>query len=513
MPPRSKKTQAPVVTVGQLFEKAPPHSIEMEMALLGACILDPKAIDEAFPILPAEDAFFSESHAAIWSTLVSLRSEKVDILQLFDALKKRGVLEDVGGAPYLEKLHRTTPGPAGAKLYAKNIAGHAKRRRLIKAASEILHSAYCDLTEEPSEIADKALSGVMAACRESGTGRDVSLVEAIDLVIADIGKKVPAMWRTNLREFDEKFGGAMKGSVTTFFGPSGSGKTTFALQLALELSRTGVRTRVFSREQGAKRIAATMMQQMCQDHPVPVHEYLKTGATPTADEWGMIRKARKEADELMNFAIVSDRLDAQQVYQRCAMYKQQGIDLVMIDYIQNLPPIAGVDRGVDQTEEACQLIQSIAVEFGIGVFLISQVTASASREADEKCPQLRDCRGGGAIENISDVAYAVWRPKMHLAPSGKDSASRAYAAEERAKTKIHCAKAKYTARGDVNLRFDYRVMRFIDESGQTYLPASRPMEDDPFTVPGLPKVDFARHKLIQEATTTRVADDADDLPV
>lgn len=466
-----KPKEPPRMTLDTLMGIEPPHSIEAEMALLGACILDPRVIDEVFPILPPADAFYSEAHAIIWGALLTTRG---DLLMLHQRLRDVGSLKDIGGGEYLQKLASETPGAATAPHYAKVLAEKAKRRRIIHAAQAALNAAYTDADQTADQVCDKAVGAMLDAGKNAGSVRDVTLGEAMDQVVTDIGKGVPMLWKTNLRSFDAQFDGIMQGSVTTVFGAPNTGKTTLAMQFVQMLALCGVNVRVFSREQGPKRIAATIMQQLATNSPIPVHEMLNRGTKPTAEEWVQIKNVRKDAD-IMDFAIVSDRLDAQQIYQRCLLYKRQGVQLVVIDYLQNLPPIPGIDYGTAQIDTACQWVQSIAVDLGIAVIAVSQITAEASRAAadrkEPKCPSLSDCRGGNSIEAISDMAFAVWRPHLNARMEAADS----WASErkDRNQTAVECAKGKYSGRGGIELRFNPRTMTFEDLDGQGYLAPKR----------------------------------------
>lgn len=434
------------------------------MAVLGACLLDPKVIDTINAII-APDAFYSEAHAAIWLSMLATRG---DLLTLHERLRDTGQLQAVGGPDYLVRLASETPGPVAAEHHARIIAEKARRRKLITAAMTAVHAAHSDTDRSADDIIDAAVASMLEAARESSV-RDVPLSEAVDMVIADISAGRPQVWKTNLAPFDDMFGGLMKAGVTTIFGASNTGKTTLAMQLALQLAIGGISVRVFSREQGPRRIAATIMQQLAPS-PVPVHAMLNTGQTPTGEQWRSLNVVQNDTRS-MDFAIVADRLNAQQIYQRCLLYHRQGVQLVVIDYIQNLPPIPGVERGVQQIEDACQCIQSIAVELGISVIVISQITAEASREASDerapRCPQLSHCRGGNAIENISDMAFAVWRPHLNKRAESDNEWDREYANAQRMETSVQCSKGKYTGRGGIRLRFNPATMTF-DPSEETW---------------------------------------------
>ena len=68
--------------------------------------------------------------------------EPIDVITAVDALRRAGILDEVGGALYLRDLVDEVPTPAGAPHYAKIVADAALRRRLIGAAADIMDTAY-----------------------------------------------------------------------------------------------------------------------------------------------------------------------------------------------------------------------------------------------------------------------------------------------------------------------------------------------------------------------------------
>ncbi len=128
----------------RLFDRLPPHSLEAEMAVLGSMIIEPAVIDDVVELIPSGDAFYSESHAVIFDTLRQLhdRTQAGDLVQLTEALKSKGALDDVNGVEYLVRLAEQTPSAASAVHYARIVRDKSQLRSLIDAAGSILYDAY-----------------------------------------------------------------------------------------------------------------------------------------------------------------------------------------------------------------------------------------------------------------------------------------------------------------------------------------------------------------------------------
>jgi replicative DNA helicase len=107
------------------LEKTLPSSIESERAVLGAIILDDKAIFPATEILTAED-FCLAAHREIFGAMLTLAEEEtsIDIFTLREELRRRKKEASAGGPAYLAALTdglpgrstwNTTPGLSGRK--------------------------------------------------------------------------------------------------------------------------------------------------------------------------------------------------------------------------------------------------------------------------------------------------------------------------------------------------------------------------------------------------------------
>jgi len=94
-------------TAQQLMEhgKIPPQAVDLEEAVLGACLLEKGAYDEIAHILDAE-CFYLDKHQRIFQSIARLAAaaDPVDILTVTNDLKQTGELEMVGGPYYITTL-------------------------------------------------------------------------------------------------------------------------------------------------------------------------------------------------------------------------------------------------------------------------------------------------------------------------------------------------------------------------------------------------------------------------
>ncbi len=142
------------------FYKVPPQNIEAEESLLSAILMDNDTLLDVIEILSPQD-FYKTAHQHIFETILELsqKSDPIDLITLANLLKKKGKLEDIGGASYLARLIDAVPMALNAPNYARIIREKARLRRLIEKASEITRRCFED-REDMEEIIDFAENAI-----------------------------------------------------------------------------------------------------------------------------------------------------------------------------------------------------------------------------------------------------------------------------------------------------------------------------------------------------------------
>ncbi|HEX8834691.1 MAG TPA: DnaB-like helicase N-terminal domain-containing protein, partial [Abditibacteriaceae bacterium] len=126
-------------------ERVTPQSLEAEQSTLGAMIMERDAIARATETLKEED-FYRELHRKIFGVILSLfdKGEPVDLITVAEELRRKGQLEEVGGAEYLTALIYACPSAANVESYARAVSEKSVLRQLASAADQIMGLAYSD---------------------------------------------------------------------------------------------------------------------------------------------------------------------------------------------------------------------------------------------------------------------------------------------------------------------------------------------------------------------------------
>lgn len=198
----------------------PHHDLTAERWLLSAMMNHPASIEAAVETL-VPDHFYRPAHQVLYRAIVVMYAahEPVDPVTVRAWLEAEGQLKPFGDqAPvYLFDLYALHASVSHVAYYAKIIHGHAVRRAIAEAGARLLtHSG--DMTEDPVELADRAVSQIgraVSAARPRPKGQSVQ-----DFLAADVkgGEWViPGFLGTQER--------------VVIVGPEGAGKTALTHQV------------------------------------------------------------------------------------------------------------------------------------------------------------------------------------------------------------------------------------------------------------------------------------------
>src|SRR5690349_11969867 len=113
----------------QLTDRLPPQNREAERGVLGGILRDPDTLPTIQQILIA-DHFYFDAHQKIYQALCDLANEAqpIDLVLLYDKLRKNKQIDDVGGQTYLAELWTDVPTGANAEYHAKLVRDAAMVR-------------------------------------------------------------------------------------------------------------------------------------------------------------------------------------------------------------------------------------------------------------------------------------------------------------------------------------------------------------------------------------------------
>ena len=398
------------------IERIPPHSIEAEKSVLGACLLEKDIIAEIQAILRPDD-FYADPHKEIWSTILSLseRSLPVDVLTVSEELKKRRTLEMAGGRAYVAELSGEVPSTANAIEYAQIVAEKAILRRLIRTSGDIMDSAFAEQkpTEDILNHAEQAVFEISQGRTKSGYVALSDVLKENLVMLDELSRNKDGLTglSTGFRDLDKMTAGLQKGNLIILAARPAMGKTSFALSLAHNAAtKKNAKILFVSLEMAETELGSKLLSI---ESKVDLGK-LKVGNV-NEDDW---KKLYVAVDRLANAGIYIDTTPGADIAgirsraRRLKADKEKGLDLLVVDYLQ----LMSIDsRSNSLREDVTQLsrqFKQLARELEIPIILLSQLSRKPEERSDHR-PMLSDLRESGSIEQDADVVLFLYRDEVY----------------------------------------------------------------------------------------------------
>lgn len=461
--------------------RALPSNIEVEAALLGALLVRNGVYDDICEILRPEH-FYEAVHGRIYAAAGRLieRQKEASANTLSDAFKADPGLEQSGGGAYLYDLVASVISVHNVVDYAHIIRDLYMRREIIVAAETARENAYAPEGEESAfdqieaqeqQLADIAANRIDDEARSlHEAGRD-----SLDMAEAAYQNRGRVMGvPTGLADVDEDTGGMTAGELVVLAGATSMGKSALAMCIATNAARRGKKVLVFSLEMSSEQIA---QREQAKISGVSSSR-IKRGQIDLA-EWESLIDAQ---DDLANVPVTIDdspSLTVSAMRSRARRLKRrQGIDLIIVDYLQLIAASAEATRKNSRVAEVSDITRTLKImakDIDVPVLALSQLSRTIEGR-DNKRPRMSDLKESGSIEQDADAIWFVFREEYYLkndAPvKGPNETAEKHKArwddwvnhlgEVRGLAELIIAKQRQGPTSTIKLHFDGPLMNFTN---------------------------------------------------
>lgn len=426
--------------------KIPPHNLDAERSLLGALLIDKDTIVRVAEFLRPEH-FYRDAHRRIYEAILDLyeKREPADLVTVTSGLKKRKVLDKVGGASYLTELTDSVPTPAHAEHYGKIVRDTAIKRDLITTSSQIVEWGFKEeLALE--ELLDKAESSLFAISQTQArigfSHVKPTLEEAFDRL--DELHKNPEASRgipTGFKQLDERLGGLQNSNMIVLAARPSLGKTSLALNIAQHAALekkipVGIFSLETSREQVVHRLLSS--QADIDGWKLTTSRLEEEDFKKLGEALGELAEAPIFIDDTPALAVMEMRMRARR------LQMEQDVKLLIVDFMQ-LARSRNLENRVQEVSEISQALKNLARELDIPVLAVSQLSRAVEARGAPR-PQLSDLRESGSIEQDADVVMFLYRED----------------AEDSSNMRLFIAKHRNGPTGEIPLFFRGERTRFYD---------------------------------------------------
>lgn len=403
-----------------------PFALDYETAVLGACLLETKAMPLAIKYLRAE-MFYEDKHQAVFSALEGMFNEgrSIDIITVTEELKRRGELEKVGGPFYIAQLSSEVASSAHLETHAATLKDYYIRRELIKGQSKMLAMAVdmTVFTEDAIVATQEMLDNLNKDAAWNNSLRDMETLMDDTITLAEERREkqedgvtgIP----TGLTDLDKLTAGWQKGELAIIAARPAVGKTMVSLHLAKAAAKAGHNVLFCSIEMQGERLGDRLI---LLEGDVNAHRW-RTGLTAT-EEWINAQTTARELAKLPMMIDDNPSMSMDYIRAQSRMLKSRGkCDIIFIDYLQLSDMKGTVKENRNREQEvatAARKAKLLAKEMDCPVILLSQLNREAENRYGGK-PQLSDLRESGAIEQDADIVVMLYRPALYNIPTDKDS--------------------------------------------------------------------------------------------
>jgi replicative DNA helicase len=427
------------------FAASPPPAVaEIEQSLLGSMLANNKAYEPVGGFLQPEH-FLYPIHAHLYRTMAERiqQGRLVDALILKAELETDGMLDEVGGTPYLAQLlgsmvaistaaeYGTAIKDAWAKREMANILDAHNRKPDNRTAQQVA----ADIISRLSELAEP-------------TGARPSLSQAADTLLAEAeaahqGHAGFERLEVGLPSVDRLLGGLWPGNLYYLMARSGAGKTSALLQFCRHIARnlTEGCVHVFSLEMP---VTDLLRVSVASESRWSARQ-IRSGDIGSAEDW-LEFKAISAAIGSLPIVVDDEPIDITALRLRARQIqrtrKSRLIVVDHLDLIRHDPRRRGMPKS-EWIPQVGQDLKDLSKELGVPVLALCQV----NKPRDDRAP-VRPTKdslpydGGQAADEI----HALYRRELDM-PEEPPGLAILHSAEKRAAAKFEWDEQKRAARG------------------------------------------------------------------
>ena len=384
-----------------------PFSEDAEKSVLGSMMLSAEAVDLASEALNTED-FYIPKHRQIFAAMLDInaRNGAVDVVTLLEELERRGTADSSGGIEYLTELSIFTPSAANVSNYIKIVEERSIMRRLMHAGTAITRDAMqgSKSVEAMLDDAERRIFNIAMHNNEDTLTQIRPVVyESYQRINTLINLKgtltgVP----TGYTDLDSMTSGLQKSDLIIIAARPSQGKTALGLNIAAHAAiREGKTVAIFSLEMSKEQLVMRLFASEARVNMQNVNH-----GTPSSQELLKLAEANLTLANANMYIDDRSNISVAEIRSKCRRLKaRNGLDMIVIDYLQLMKTPNGSDNRVQEVSELTRSLKILARELNVPIVLLSQL----SRKAAERKPAMSDLRESGAIELDADIIIMIYR--------------------------------------------------------------------------------------------------------
>lgn len=332
---------------------------------------------------------------------------------------------------------------------ARHHAQTVKTQSTIRKARKLAESIVTGIQGIPFTTPDEVKEYIAAKLVVNGpihTKRNEFLPDIFGEVMDQLEidrKNIDKPMMFGMYDLDWNTGGIRKSEVTIVAAGPGIGKTAFAMNIAVNVARTGRTVLLVSREMNRIQVAKRIIANMATIDAEVIRDGRGMNDAAWADLSGILGVVNK-----MPMFIDDVSTSVQEICNKCRRLKESGgVDLLIVDYMQLLISLGKHESRRQEIEHISRQLKLLSLELELPIIALSQLTREGRKNG---CPKLSDLRESGALEQDADNVIFLY-----------DAAEYDNRSNPIIPIEIIVAKQRNGRTGTANMRFVKKYQRFV----------------------------------------------------
>jgi len=395
-----------------MADKNPPSDKSLESSVIGTLLQDEDAITTCADLID-EEYFYSPQLQVVYRAVMDLweRGTPVDQVSVAHLLRDRNKLDLVDGEMGIVKIMDHGGSAANIRNHCFILRKLWKQRALIALSDSV--SATCYDNADPDKVIGNMITRIDMINEGKASSDFIRVRDKIVDVMNGIneryedGSKLGGI-STGFPTLDKWTNGWQNGDYIVIGAKSSQGKTTLAVNFALTAAENGHKVGIFSMEMSEIRLIERMVSQKSSVDVAQIH-----WQKPSQSQFVHMGQVARALHDLPLWIDPTASLSTVDLFAHAKrLHRQEGIELIVIDYIQLMRGTSKESRQ-QEIEEISRGMKMLAKTLNIPVIVLSQLRATQPGQED-KMPTLSDLRGSGAINHDADLVIFIHDPSIKI---------------------------------------------------------------------------------------------------
>ena len=390
-----------------------------EMCVIGAILIDEKALANVIQTLKPEHFYFDELKAAYQAILeLSSEGKSIDFVSVLKKLVAEGFYDEKQAKQMLLECANLVPSISQAETYAKTVSDSFKARKLQEIGARLAFDGV--FAENVNEVADGIMSELYEVVSEQHK-KQLKTVGDIGTQVfegySNDGQDLENRSHTGFSRLDEILKGMSAGNLIILAARPKLGKTAFALSIAENVAKSGKAVAFYSLEMESSEIYERLLSKRSK---IPMNTLIdrrfrdKRRPKKIRDE--EINKIAETIDEIYSLPIkINDNPACTVNDVRLESRLVKDLGLIVIDYLQLMRSTKRFENRNLEVGSICRELKCLASELGVPILCLSQLNRTSDESTRPSPSELRD---SGSIEQDANKVILMWSIEKNLNERG-----------------------------------------------------------------------------------------------